>query len=410
MDQKQKRIIKEDIVTFSSILREALKDYPSFKSNPEPVAELEYAAELKIKNSALQQYWKTNSIPGITGQITPSPRGRNYRTTTKRKVIYNRGAYLLVLGSYSEVKPGQLFYRSPLEPEEHSNIYHYLSKKINENPFLIIAKSLNYIIIRGNYEQFTVIFNVHTLNADVVRKIKMIGDQIKDIGMNIISAFIFLDPTRSDYYLENERPSDIVNFKKLFGPEKIFLKFDEKKYSYHPTSFSQINESMIPAFVAGAKSLLKPEKQEYLFDLYSGYGLLSLSLAGEYSGCMGIDIEGESIKSAVLNAQYLSQGKNVRFVSSNITGENLRQILPERKFKEIFVLDPPKQGALHSVIGSVAERKPEKVLHIFCGIDQVKPQLLEWAQYGYTVKEIKVLDMFPGTPNLEILILLRRTD
>jgi tRNA/tmRNA/rRNA uracil-C5-methylase (TrmA/RlmC/RlmD family) len=41
-------------------------------------------------------------------------------------------------------------------------------------------------------------------------------------------------------------------------------------------------------------------------------------------------------------------------------------------------------------------------------LDQIPDSLRQWKQYGYKVQRIVVLDMFPGTAGLEVLILLSR--
>jgi tRNA/tmRNA/rRNA uracil-C5-methylase (TrmA/RlmC/RlmD family) len=45
-------------------------------------------------------------------------------------------------------------------------------------------------------------------------------------------------------------------------------------------------------------------------------------------------------------------------------------------------------------------------VHIFCNVDRIPADLDEWQRYGYRVSQVAPLDMFPGTPNLEVAILL----
>jgi len=396
---------KESKLSYASVLQDMIKNSGIKPGNyAEPLAHLDYKTELNLKNKALQFYWKETDLKGSPGQIIPSPKERFYRTTTKRKVIISKGRLLLSIGSKPEFS-GEVF-RSLLEPREHAVIYEFLHTKLNEPAYRLAGNSLNYLIIRGSYSEFSVIFNVHTLNADIVRKLKSLSELIKAIDVNIVSAFIYLDPTRSEYYLENERPAGVVSMKKLFGPDKLFLKFNDKKYSYHPTSFSQINESIIPDLLSEAKRMLNPDKTARLYDLYCGFGLFSLFMAGELNTTTGIEIEGEAINSAILNTSFHPQKNRIKFITGNITGENLEELLPLPGSNELFLLDPPRQGTERGVIAAIAARKPLRVLHIFCGIEEIKRETQQWAKYGYNIKEIQPLDMFPGTPNLEILILL----
>ena len=87
----------------------------------------------------------------------------------------------------------------------------------------------------------------------------------------------YFDPTRSDYYLEAEKPKGLQT-KHLFGQRLLGLKVGETLMRYSPTGFSQVNESMVPEMVELAEKMLSPQKDDVLLDLYCGYGLFSHTL------------------------------------------------------------------------------------------------------------------------------------
>ncbi|MGE5683115.1 MAG: class I SAM-dependent RNA methyltransferase [Bacillota bacterium] len=373
----------------------------------EPLADFPYEKELLLKNRVFREFWKENNLPLSPENIVPSPKPRNYRTTTKRRVIKIKGRFFLVFSEEARGLSQETFTPSLLEPEEHSRIYRYLVERINEPTYSIIGHNLNFLIIRGSYSEFSVIFNVHSLTGAVVNKIKAVSAELKNSGVNVISAFIYLDPTRSDYYLENIRPVDQVNFKKIFGPDKLFVRFHDKKYSFYPTSFSQVNESMVPVMLDNAKQMLLPADENRFIDLYCGYGLFSHFLADYFTETLGIEAEGSSIKSAIENSQFISHKGKIRFLAKRITSESLEDILPDNDLTgEVYLLDPPRQGTEKGVIKTIALREPAKLLHIFCNVDRIARETAEWKKNGYKIQKVLPLDMFPGTPNLEVMILL----
>jgi len=407
----KEEVPNEESPAFLSILYKTAaqdkKERPLNLRDVEPLAYMDYQNELKIKNEALRKFWKLNELPLNPLEIIPSPKERHYRTTSKRKAVRHTGHISLLFADEDIHHEKNQFSHSELEPKQHNIIYRFLLDKINEPAFKTIGLNLNYIIIRGSYTEFAVIFNVHTLTGAIVNKIKTLGEYLKRLNINVISAFIYLDPTESEYYLEANRPDEQVSYKKVYGPDKLFVKTPGKKYSFSPTAFSQVNESMIPVMLKLISNMALPAKAERFIDLYCGYGLFSHYFADNFKETIGIDAEGASIKSAIDNSVYMSHKYRVRFFPKRITDETLEELLPDNPLmEEFYLLDPPRHGTAEGVIGVIAERKPLKIVHIFCGIERIPAELKEWKKNGYEVKSIQPIDMFPGTPNLEVLILL----
>ena len=373
-----------------------------------PLAHLDYSVELQVKDQGLLAFWKQHRLPGLPEQVIRSPKARGYRTTSKRKGFLHGSTLYLLLGDKAALpKNRQYFTASPLEPKEHEVIYRFLQQKLSEPAFRLIAGHLNYLIIRGGYTEQAVIFNVDLMNGPLVRKMKLLSAHLQKLPVAVTAAFVYLDPSQSDYYLESKRPAETLHFKKLFGPDQLGASYHGCRYQFHPTSFSQINESMVETMLARARELLAPTPDQSLLDLYCGYGLFSHFLAPAYRQVLAVDGEGPSIRAAEANSRLnQKRGGQTKFLAHRITVGYLEKTLPPPAPDEVILLDPPRQGTLPGVIGSLARRKPRKVLHIFCGVDQIPPALREWQAGGYQARRIAPLDMFPGSANLEILILL----
>ncbi|EKD27608.1 MAG: RNA methyltransferase, partial [uncultured bacterium] len=268
-------------------------------SEVEPLSNLDYKKELNLKNEAFREFLNANKIHAEKiDDILPSPKPRQYRTTTKRKVILQKGKFVLNFNESAKYISNDGVAFSNLEPEEHLNIYKFIIKQINETNLKITARHLNYIIIRGNYREFSVIFNVDKLHAKIIKSLKDFSGRIKDANLKVMSSFIFVDPLKSDYYFESSTPDIPLRFKKLFGPDKLFKEFKGKKFSLHPTSFSQVNESVVPLMIEKIRKMLSNCHFERLVDLYCGYGLFSVFLNDSFDEVIGIDSAKLSIESA----------------------------------------------------------------------------------------------------------------
>lgn len=364
--------------------------------------------ENQIKLAAIRQMWKYEHLRCHPKDVVMSPMPRHYRTTSKRRAFYLRGKFTLEMG-YTGKKGGGN--GDVLEAELHNRIYALLQRSLTQKKNEELAKSLNYCILRGSYTEAALILNVYRVNGNVVRCCKVLAEELRKAVPELISMFLFLDETRSEYYLEASAKTGKARlFKKFFGPEHLVQKLHDKKLFYTPDVFSQVNSSMCETFADMALSLLKPEPGASVIDLYCGYGLLALRAAMDVNvnTVTGMDWEGPSIRSAVSNAEHLFPAKDIRFLAGAVTPDAIKERLPLPAKKEYVILDPPRQGASAGVLEAIASRRPAKILHIFCGTDTISSALHHWHANGYDVKQVRVLDMFPGSANVETLVLLER--
>ncbi|HAJ78380.1 MAG TPA: class I SAM-dependent RNA methyltransferase [Fibrobacteres bacterium] len=378
----------------------------------EPLAYLKYSDELEAKNAALREFWKTNRLHGRPGEILASPRPRHYRTTTKRRVFFTHGKYRLRFSHHKEADSKTIMLCSALEPREHDEIYSFLAEKINTPGFSVTAKHLTYIIIRGTYSEFCVIFNVGLVNGQIVRNLKALAENLKKLNVNITSSFVFSDPTRSDYYLDNKQSGGAWKIKNLFGPDTLKLTLHDQTYRFDPVSFSQVNQSMLPVMLDVVKRFCGPCAEKRFIDLYCGYGLFANYVGKHHAEVYGIDSDSASVErgrdTARFTAKKFGLSTRMYFRTAPITVSSLSELLPvSGTCDETILLDPPRQGAGKGVIDFCAQREPSSIIHIFCNIDRIPEDLQEWQRYGFRVGEVVALDMFPGTPGLEVMVLLK---
>ena len=363
------------------------------------IALMNYADELELKNRAFTLFCEKNGLPSPE-MVVPSPMPRNYRTTTKRRAGFEDGKFRLFFGADERLE-----YAEPLEPAEHLAVYRFVEGILQKGAFALLARAMNWVIVRGSYRRRAVIFNVSEMNAAVVRKLKLLGEHLNAANLGVVSAHVYFDPSRSDYYLEAERPTDALSFKTLYGPRDLTLDLGKFRLKYPVTGFSQINASQIPNLLSFAEKLLAPTGKEHLLDLYCGYGLFSFGLGEKVASTWGAEWEGPSIEYAKNSARFLKREKS-RFVAGKIDRSFVERSIPKVSVPELILLDPPRMGVEPGVISALAKRNPERVLHVFCGTDEIPRSVNQWRLAGYQVKMIQPLDLFPGTPHLETMVLL----
>ena len=371
-----------------------------------------YAEELRIKQTGLNAFWETHGLPGKAPEIIPSPRGRNYRTTSKRKAVRVNGRFGFSMGYREKPKDGILPDGAELEAELHGRIYAAALEILRKPHYQPLADALNFFIIRGSYRSAAAILNVFHLSGDVVRKAKSFAEELREAEPGTAGVSLYFDESRSEYYFESFRPRTPVSFKKLSGASLLDLALPGRPKLLYPLSvFSQVNESMLPVFTDSAFEMLQLTDRTRFIDLYCGYGLFALYGAAQAHSVIGIDFESASVKAARANAEHLHPGRDIRFEAAPVTADTLEDLLPPpdpEHVPETILLDPPRNGTADGVIAAIAARRPEKVLAVYCGIEQMAKEWRLWRANGFEPAEARCFDMFPGSPNLETMLLLKR--
>jgi tRNA/tmRNA/rRNA uracil-C5-methylase (TrmA/RlmC/RlmD family) len=369
--------------------------------------DLAYDAEVSLKKEALHLFWKQYFPPELLSTIVASPLGREYRTVTKRRAFRVRETVTLGLiaptdeGSY---KPFEVV-RCAIEPEGHAPIYRKVQEILGKPYATPLADALSYVIIKGSYTEYTLIFNVRERTPDVVRAVNTLSKSLTHSFKEIVGVFLYHDETSSRYYLGRTKKDGHPAAHKIYGNAGIYQRICGKSFLYSPLAFSQVNQSIVEEFVRCAGNLLDLTKETTLYDLYCGYGMFALCLAEKAGSVVGVEISAESVASAIANSRR-QKVANVRFVRGDITPESLHRAMKSSRGNDAILLDPPRSGTDKEVIEYIAARKPTRVLHIFCNIDIMPNELKRWTESGYSITRAIPFDMFPGTSAIEMMVLL----
>jgi len=374
--------------------------------HPERLAALDYADELALKREAFDAFWCDHGLAGRPEPVVPAPLPRGYRTTTKRRAVAGGGGFALAFPGVAIPARGAA--PSRLDLPVHVATFDWLAERLARPPARALAAALNWAVVRGPAGSLAVILNVRALDAKVVRAAKLLAEALQQEPLGARAAFLYLDPSGSDYYLESRRPSGVVSFKRLFGPDWLQVEVAGVKLHYPPTVFSQVNDAMLPVMVDHATALLAPLDGHSLLDLYCGYGLFSLTAGRPAARVLGVELAGDAIEAARGNATHLGCAGRVRFLAGRVDAHFIAGRLRPNTEPEAVLLDPPRQGTAPGVAAALAARNPVRVLHICCAADELPREAAAWAAAGYRVRRAVPLDLFAGTAAIETLLLLAR--
>ena len=175
------------------------------------------------------------------------------------------------------------------------------------------------------------------------------------------------------------------------------LKIKEWTYYISPTAFFQVNPFQWENMLDTVESHLEP--CDTIIDLYSGVGFFIPLLKKYGKRVAGVESQGHS--------SSLAQRAFGAFVSNG--AEFLR--IPVEKFifprADIVVVDPPRSGLSNVVMNGILKKKFPKIIYISCSSAAFSRDLKVLRENGYQLQALNAFDLFPQTPHLETISLLK---
>jgi len=175
-------------------------------------------------------------------------------------------------------------------------------------------------------------------------------------------------------------------------------------FALSPQSFFQVNADQAARMLAIVREQVAPGA-ERLLDLYSGAGTFALPLAADASEVTAVEEHPAAVADGERSAA-LNDIVNVRFVQAPA-----ERALPELEDAfDAAVLDPPRRGCHPAVLGALARLAPPHLAYISCHPGILARDLGPLLAGGYRLELVQPVDLFPQTPHIETLVILRHGD
>ncbi len=171
-----------------------------------------------------------------------------------------------------------------------------------------------------------------------------------------------------------------------------------------PKSFCQINRFLVEPWLLKIKSLLNGSQS--ILELFSGVGMIGLSISDQTTNYLGIEIEKSMVQAAQKNAKNLNL-QNHKFLSLDLFETSLS--LEKVNQFETWILNPPRSGAGQRVMETLVESKAKRVLYSSCHLATLRRDFDYLEKVGYQIKELVLLDFFPRTSHFETLLIAEKT-
>lgn len=389
-----------EILNYSN-LREKYEFDTSKLGGGVPLINLKYDEQLKWKERKLKtDLYKTCKcefeVDNIVGMVNPF----RYRNNTQFFVGANNGKTIIgyVKRKSNDIIPLE---EDILQKEIGDKIIESIKEWMNKYNIEAFDRKNNKgyiknIGIRTNQNsQAMVILVTHT--RELPHKNELIHKLIRDTG-SVVSIYQNINKDSQTKYGKE--------FIRIFGDEFLVDYIGDIKFNISPESFFQTNSYQTEKLYEIVKKYLNPQKQDIVFDLYSGIGSIALFIAKEVNKVIGIEYVKSAVKDAKRNA-VLNNIENAYFYHGKV--ENLlSEISKKEGIPNKIILDPPRSGADKNTIYEIIRLNPEDIVYVSCNSSTLARDLNILLNNGYKVKKIKPVDMFPHTTEIETVALLSK--
>ncbi|ABL82403.1 MULTISPECIES: TRAM domain-containing protein [unclassified Nocardioides] len=177
----------------------------------------------------------------------------------------------------------------------------------------------------------------------------------------------------------------------------------EHVFAVEADGFWQVHPGAPRILVETVLDLLQPRRGETALDLYSGVGLFARYLA-EAVGPTGRVLSVEGDRTASRHARANLAGLEGVDVECGAVDRVLADPLPPAYSSvDLVVLDPPREGARALVVEQVVERSPRAVAYVACDPAALARDVATFQKFGYHLRSLRALDMFPMTSHVEVV-------
>ncbi len=209
-------------------------------------------------------------------------------------------------------------------------------------------------------------------------------------------------------HIENDSLADAVKCDRqniLYGTDAILEELLGLRFSISAFSFFQTNSlgaevlyELVREYVQGK------EAGSIVYDLYSGTGTIAQMLAPAAKKVIGVEIVEDAVEAAKKNAAGNGLS-NCEFLA----GDVLKVLDEITERPDYIILDPPRDGIHPKALQKIIGYGVENMVYISCKPTSLARDLGPLTEAGYEIRRLGMVDMFPGTGNVETVCLLSKS-
>lgn len=210
-------------------------------------------------------------------------------------------------------------------------------------------------------------------------------------------------------YLDNQKCNDTIGDQDIIvfkGTDHIFELMEDLKFKVGPKSFYQTNTEQAYHLYSVAREFAGLTGNEMVYDLYTGTGTIANFVAKKAKQVIGIEYVPEAIEDAKINSEINGIG-NTLFYAGDMKDILTDDFIAEHGRPDVIITDPPRAGMHPDVVKTILRAAPDRIVYVSCN-PATQARDLQDLDKQYKVIEVQPVDMFPHTPHVENVVLLKK--
>lgn len=204
----------------------------------------------------------------------------------------------------------------------------------------------------------------------------------------------------------NDSLSDVVqadSIEILYGRDHIIENLLGLKFKINPFAFFQTNTKGAEKLYSIVRDFIGESADKVVFDLYCGTGTIGQIVAPKAKKVVGIELIEEAVEAAKENAK-MNGLNNCEFIAGDVA-VTIKNVTEK---PDIIILDPPRPGVHPVALDYVIKFDAKEIVYVSCNPKTLAVDLEVLVANGYKVEKVKIMDMFPHTPHVEVVTKLTR--
>jgi 23S rRNA (uracil1939-C5)-methyltransferase len=184
-----------------------------------------------------------------------------------------------------------------------------------------------------------------------------------------------------------------------FGSGYITEKLGDYTFKIGPKSFFQTNTRQAEKLYTITRDFAKLTGNEILYDLYCGTGSIGIFCSKDAKKIIGVEVIGEAIKDAHINAQ-MNQVAHAEFFSGDVIDICTDEFFAKHGRPDVIITDPPRAGMHATLVEKLLEIEAPRIVYVSCN-PATQARDLQMLDAKYKVEQLQAVDLFPHTHHIE---------